>query len=396
MEKFIGIATENKFVIPQLTETEDSWHISSTLDVRYTVKIHDDLFESSDLKIILNKDNSSEIAQFIVIDENVNQLHGDRIRLAFQNANIPVQIFCMKVSEDLKLLDGPLQIVDQLESNGVLRRSNPFIAIGGGVLLDIAGFAASLYRRGVPYIRVPTNLMALIDASLGVKTAVNYAGRRNRLGTYHPPAEAILDRSFLTTVDDRDISNGLGEVLKLAVIKDAHLFNLLENHGQTLCETKLQDDICAQEVIYRSVHGMLEELAPNLWETELERCVDFGHSFSPLVEMRALPELLHGEAVALDVVLSCYLAAHRGLISSDELNRVRNTTQNLGLALWHAGFDDFETVWESLEDATRHRDGKQRLPLPSGLGDYCFVNDITQAELKRALAAMKQAGAQHG
>lgn len=392
METYVENLAPTDNTVPELRALDESWHISAKVDVGYSVKVCDDIFSYNNLDIFSNDELSRDVAQLVVIDANVDRLHGDRIRAFFEENNIQAVFFSLEVSEDLKLLDGALQIVDKLEYQGVLRRSNPFIAIGGGVLLDMAGFAASLYRRGVPYIRIPTNLMGLIDASLGVKTAVNYAGRRNRLGTYHPPAVAILDRRFLTTVGARDISNGLGEVLKLAVIKDKRLFNLIESHGNLLSEQKLQDDICAQEVIYRSVHGMLEELAPNLWELELERCVDFGHSFSPLVEMRALPELLHGEAVALDVVLSCHIAAGRDLISPDELNQILGTTRSLGLSTWHPSFEDLETVWESLADATRHRDGKQRLPLPVGIGSHCFVNDVTQQEVKQAIADMKRTG----
>jgi|GEM_PF-7033513 3-dehydroquinate synthase len=289
-----------------------SWRVSASQDVNYEVRQLDGLLDSSN-RAFLDACGGSEAVtrHIVVIDERVDALYGTQIRRYYDHHGIDLRALVLPISEETKEMDAAMAIVRHLEAEGVLRRSDPLIGIGGGVLLDLVGFAAGLYRRGVPYIKVPTNAMAIWDAAVGVKTAVNALGRRNRLGSYHAPSKALLDRRFLRTVDRRHLSNGMGELLKLAVIKDLRLFTLLEGHSQMLLETAFQDDIVAPEVISRAVHGMLEELAPNLWETTLERSVDFGHSFAPLLEMRALPELLHGEAVALDVLLSCRIALRR-------------------------------------------------------------------------------------
>jgi 3-dehydroquinate synthase len=205
-----------------------------------------------------------------------------------------------------------------MEQFGLVRRDEPVIAVGGGVLLDIAGLAANLYRRGVPYIRVPTTLVGLVDASVGAKTGINFEDRRNRLGTYYPPVAAYLDKSFLATLDTIEISSGLGEILKLAVIKDCRLFELLEQFGAELVDTKFAGVACADEVINRATTGMMDELQPNLWEKNLERVVDFGHSFSPNIEMRSLRDNGRSrsprQAVTLDVLLSC-VSHQRNLMS---------------------------------------------------------------------------------
>merc|ERR1719424_2411490 len=120
--------------------------------------------------------------------------------------------------------------------------------------MDIVGFAASIYRRRTPYIRVPTTLMGYVDASVGAKSGVNFLGKKNKLGAYLPPALALLDRSFLASLDARQLSNGAAEIMKMAMVKDVELFTLLQ------------------------------ELAPNLWEDSLERLVDFGHVFSMELE----------------------------------------------------------------------------------------------------------------
>jgi 3-dehydroquinate synthase len=168
-----------------------------------------------------------------------------------------------------------------------LRRREPFLAIGGGVVLDIAGMAACLYRRGVPFVRVPTTLLAIVDASVGVKNGVDYCCAvtdetyKNRVGSFYAPSSCLLDPSFISTQDARNISNGFGEILKLALVRSVDLFVLLETHGAALVESRFAKcasvpDGVAQRVIGLSIQIMLEELGPNLWEQTLERCVDYG------------------------------------------------------------------------------------------------------------------------
>ena len=185
-----------------------------------------------------------------------------------------------------------MQAVDELVDTMCvykLRRREPFLAIGGGVLLDIAGMAASLYRRGVPFVRVPTTLLSIVDASVGVKNGVDYCCAvtgetyKNRVGTFYAPSSCLLDNSFIATQDARNISNGFGEILKLALVRSSDLFELLETHGAALVESRFAPTASvppgvSDRIIDLSIKIMLEELGPNLWESKLERCVDYGKS----------------------------------------------------------------------------------------------------------------------
>jgi 3-dehydroquinate synthase len=261
------------------------------------------------------------------------------------------------------------------------------IAIGGGVLMDVAGFAASLYRRGLPYVRVPTTLMGLIDAGVGIKTGVNFGSHKNRIGTYYAPQRAYLDTQFLKTLDDRHVSNGIAEIIKMAIIKDARLFELLEQNVDQLIADRFTGRAHYREILVRATVGMLEELSGNLWESVLERIVDYGHTFSPTLEMAALPELLHGEAVAIDMALSLVLAAQRDLITADELDRALTLIDGYGLPTRHPQCEE-ELLMKGLADSTSHRDGFQRVPLSKGLGDAVFVNDLTRAEIRSAVKYM--------
>jgi 3-dehydroquinate synthetase len=168
-----------------------------------------------------------------------------------------------------------------------LRRREPFLAIGGGVLLDIAGMGACMYRRGVPFVRVPTTLLAIVDASVGVKNGVDYCcgvtneTYKNRVGSFYAPSACLLDTSFISTQDARNVCNGFGEIMKLALVRSTDLFELLETHGANLVKSRFMETPMvpigvADRVIDLSIQIMLEELGPNLWEEKLERCVDYG------------------------------------------------------------------------------------------------------------------------
>ncbi|MFD0569289.1 hypothetical protein ACFQ0T_08425 [Kitasatospora gansuensis] len=134
---------------------------------------------------------------------------------------------------------------------------------------------------------------------------------------------------------------------------------------------------------------MLQELQPNLWEHRLERSMDYGHSFSPTVEMRALPELLHGEAVCLDMALTTVLAQRRGLVETAERDRILGLMRRLQLPVRHPLLEP-ETLADALTDTIRHRDGRQRFPLPVGIGDGCFADDLTAAEIGRAATELEE------
>ncbi|MEU5429168.1 sedoheptulose 7-phosphate cyclase [Streptomyces olivoreticuli] len=380
------------------SERIDSWRVRAVKPVSYEVRVCDDAFDlqSTALLDVGGRTAEGRLRRFLVIDENVDALHGERIRKYFDHHGVDYHAHLVHVDETVKDFDTATGIAQAIDAFGIDRRREPIIVIGGGVLMDIVGLVANLYRRGTPVLRVPTTLIGLVDAGVGVKTGVNFNGHKNRLGTYFETSLTLLDRSFLSTVERRHISNGLAEILKMALIKDARLFDLLEEHGARLLDVRFQGDTAAEqrvaaEVVQRAVHGMLEELQPNLWETELERVVDYGHTFSPTVEMYALPALLHGEAVCVDMALTTVLAWRRGLVGEEQRDRILGVMRTLELPRWHDLLEP-GLLAAALADTVRHRDGKQRLPLPVGIGDATFVNDVTAEELAVAVDDLRRLG----
>jgi len=362
------------------------WEVNAQLEVRYEIVESIDLLEPRNLDLLLGSDGAPVTdRRVVVVDEAIARLYGRRISAYFAAHHAPIDLVTLPGGERNKDMDQVFRVVSALNEAGTKRLGSPPVAIGGGVLLDVVGLAAGLYRRGIPYVRVPTTLLGQVDVSVAAKTGVNFEGYRNRLGSYSPPPRTLIDRAFLATVPPRHVMNGMGEIFKMSLIKDVRLFELLEQHATELVTSRFQTPLIADEVIRRAIQGMVDELQPNLWEKNLRRSVDYGHSFSPLIEMRALPELLHGEAVALDCVFSAVLALHRGLISRGEVERIVRVAGSLGLPSTHHLFCDLDLLWEALEDTVRHRDGAQNLPVMSRIGEVTFLNDVTREELRTVI-----------
>lgn len=327
-------------------------------------------------------------SRFVVVDENVERYYGGQMRDYFTHHGIKAKIVVFPGGEENKTAEYYLSIVRELDAFPIHRRDEPIIAVGGGVLTDVVAFVASTYRRGVPHIKIPTTLMGYVDGSVGVKNGINFNGNKNRLGAFQPPQKVLLDKFFLRTLSRRHLLNGVCEIIKLAVIADAGLFDLLEAFGPEAVDVQLQSDEGCM-IIDRAVAGMIEELEPNLLEEDLDRKVDFGHTFSYGLETRHEADLLHGEAVLLDVLLSVVIARARNLLTDEETGRIFRLAEKLNMPL-NVSLLEPLVLWGSLEERVYHRNGLQRVPLPHGIGRCVFVNDITLTEIERASASVDQ------
>ena len=370
-----------------MTNSTRNWHVTHQRTIEYEVANCPDIFNLQN-EALLSIGKRENTHRFVIVDINVDRYFSDAIKAYFNFHQIDTKILIFPSGEKSKSVDNYLWILRELDKFPINRRDEPIIAIGGGVLTDIAGFVASSYRRGVPHIKVPTTLMGYVDASVGIKTGINFNNHKNRVGSFEPPKKVLLDRNFLKTLPERHILNGVCEMLKLAVVKDLTLFELLESHGTASIISKFQDETSAS-ILDRSVGGMLEELQPNLYEDELARKVDFGHTFSYGLETHAEADLLHGEAVLIDIVLSSILANARNLLSVQELNRLLNLVSKLGINLNSEPVTP-ELLWNTLEERTYHRNGLQRVPLPEGLGQCTFVNDIKFDEIQSACKILEE------
>ncbi len=360
----------------------NNWRVCYQRPIEYEIINAPGLFEP-DNPTLLQPGRLQGSRRFVVVDSNVARFHGEKIRAYFDHYHIQAKIIPFPAGEENKTIDTYLGILYELDSFPIHRRDEPIIAIGGGVLTDVTAFIASTYRRSVPHIKVPTTLMGYVDASVGIKTGINFNGHKNRLGSFEPPLRVCLDRAFLKTLPRRHILNGVCEIIKLAVIKDPHLFDLLELFGPESIAANFQDDP-GGEILDRAISGMLEELEPNLYEENLARKVDFGHTFSYGLETRHEAHLLHGEAVLLDILASSMIALGRRLLSEGEAERIFSLVHRLGIHL-NLNLLDPDLMWENLLERVIHRNGLQRVPMPDGIGNCIFLNDITREEIAIAI-----------
>lgn len=360
--------------------------IAAERDTRYDIIETTDVFAAAGPLAALLADAAG--TALIVLDEAVWRSYGARA-VAFLDRTSPRhRVLVLQGGEANKTLAAVLEVVQAMDECHTLRRSSPVVVFGGGVVCDIVGFAASIYRRGVPYVRVPTTLLAQVDVSVAIKTGINHGGFRNRLGAFWPARTTIIDPGFLASQSEDDLSHGLGEMIKLGIIKSARLFEALEDLPEDWDAAWMAEDALAAEARRLAVVEMARDLEDNLWEDALARCVDFGHSFSPLIEMgNGLP---HGHAVALDCLLSSCLAAGRGLTDMRSLSRIVSVMRRCRVPTSHADFADVDLLWASFTETVTHRDGHQHLPLPSGLGSHVFLEDLTREELGAAVELMRR------
>lgn len=372
-----------------MNESLARWHVHYQRPIKYDIVAAPNLFQlQSEALISVGKVRHGR--RFVVVDANVARYHLDQITAYFAHHQIDAKIVIFPSGEKNKSVEVYLDILRQLDSFPIHRRDEPIIAIGGGVLTDVVGFIAGSYRRSVPHIKVPTTLMGYVDASIGIKTGINFNGHKNRLGSFEPPRQVLLDKTFLKTLPRRHLLNGVCEIIKLAIIKDVQLFRQLEQYGAESITAHFQNDSGAH-ILQRAISSMLEELEPNLFEENLARKVDFGHTFSYGLEtiktQNDEAELLHGEAVLLDILVSSLIAMQRALLSELEVNRIFGLIERLGIVP-DTSLLDPDLMWRSLLDRVEHRNGLQRVPMPDGVGNCVFLNDIQPQEIASSITLL--------
>jgi 3-dehydroquinate synthase len=322
-------------------------------------------------------------------------LYGDRIKAYFRYYDIDLKICPLTITEPNKTIQTFEKVVDVFADFKLVRKE-PVLVIGGGLITDVVGFACSAYRRNSNYIRIPTTLIGLIDASVAIKVAVNHKKLKNRLGAYHASSKVFLDFSFLATLPTEQVRNGMAELVKIAVVGCKEVFDLLEQYGDELLRTHFGNidatgeiKEVARKVTYKAIQRMLELEVPNLHELDLDRVIAYGHTWSPTLELAPRVPIFHGHAVNIDMALSATIAARRGYISVTDRDRILGLMSRIGLSLDHPLLEE-ELLWRATESISLTRDGLQRAAMPRPIGECCFVNDLTRQELAAALTEHKR------
>ena len=376
-----------------VTVSDHAYHVRGHERIEYVLRHVDGVFDTT----------QSQLAEcyrpygraLMVVDETVHRLYRDRMRKYFAHHGIALTEVPIQIRETAKSLATFERIIDEFDAYGLVR-TEPVLVVGGGLTTDVAGFACATYRRNTPYIRIPTTLIGLIDASVSIKVAVNHGKHKNRLGAYHASQQVFLDFSFLSTLPEDQVRNGMAELIKIAVVGNDEIFQLLEQFGPDLLRTRFghldgtpELREVGDRVTRQAIATMLELEAPNLHEIDLDRVIAFGHTWSPTLELAPPTPFFHGHAINIDMALSTTLAEQRGLLSVADRDRVLNVMSALGLSLDspHLTPDLLATATTSI---LKTRDGLLRAAVPDPIGRCRFLNDVTVDELTDALTLHKK------
>ncbi len=324
---------------------------------------------------------SQGAAAFIVTDENV-LAHAKTVQAALEQAGFKVGIAIRPAGEGQKSLQVAAELFDALVDLPADRKTL-IVAVGGGVIGDLAGFVAATYARGLDLLMVPTTLLAMVDSSVGGKVAVNHPRAKNLIGCFHQPKGVWIDAAALATLPEREFRSGLAEVVKYGVILDAAFFRYLEENVAAI----LGRERAAIEHIVRGCCRMKADVVEKdeREETGLRAVLNYGHTFAHAFETAAgYGGWLHGEAVAAGMVCASRLAERRGLISSDLTQRQVCLLQAFGLPVrperWNA-----DALLRTMRSDKKALAGKMRFILPRRLGEVALFDDVPEDDVRRVL-----------
>ncbi|HEX9611866.1 MAG TPA: 3-dehydroquinate synthase [Gemmatimonadales bacterium] len=300
----------------------------------------------------------------VISDSHVQPLLGQRVTAAFARAQQEVDTFTVPAGEWNKTRDSWATISDQMLAKK-LGRDCAIIALGGGVVGDLAGFVAATYLRGIPYVQVPTSLLAMIDSSIGGKTGVDVRAGKNLLGAFHQPRLVVADLDALVTLPAVQLAAGLAEAVKHGVIGDGEYFAFLEREQHAIAA---RDPTALERVVTRSVAIKAAVVADDERETGRRAVLNFGHTVAHAIEATCNFELLHGEAVAIGMAYEARLAEHLGLADQDTARRIIHALQQFQLPLDLPAAATADHLIAAMEHDKKARAGTIRFSLPARIG----------------------------
>lgn len=349
------------------------------LDTRsYPIHIGSNLLNQADL--ILPHLKRKSVA--VVTNTTVAPLYLEKLTKTLRDANVSVIEIILPDGEAYKNTDTLSLIYNALLENRC-ERSTTLIALGGGVIGDLTGYAAATYLRGVPFIQIPTTLLSQVDSSVGGKTGINHPLGKNMIGAFYQPKLVLADIDTLKTLPSRELSAGLAEVIKYGLIRDKDFFDWLEINISKLMTL---DEAAISYAIYRSCQNKAEVVATDEHETGERALLNLGHTFGHAIEnAMGYGVWLHGEAVAAGTIMAADLSRRMGWLNSDEYTRIHRllTTSNLPLQAPNLGVAKYLDL---MANDKKVADGKIRLVLQQGIGKAVITSDYDTAKLNETLS----------
>ena len=326
----------------------------------------------------------------IVTNPTVAAHHLNPVRQSLADAGVKVTVITVPDGERYKTLETTARIYGDLIAAGLDRRSC-IVALGGGVIGDMAGFVAATYLRGIDFVQVPTTLEAQVDASVGGKTAVDHALGKNMIGAFHQPKLVLIDTATLETLPKRELRSGMAEVIKHGIIRDPGLVAFLENHIEGAVALSLPADrinwLIAQQCRIKA-----EVVAADETEKGLREILNYGHTVGHALEVvTQYAHYKHGEAVGLGMVAAGAIAVQKGMWSQGEFDRQNALIARLGMPECVPDLRVDEVLARMASDK-KARDGVIRFVLPERIGKVASRDDVTRAEIASGIRYMQALG----
>ena len=332
----------------------------------------------SDKKIFNQYITSKQV--LVVTNERVAPLYLKAIEKHL--VNFDYEVFILPDGETYKSLDSLNQIITQLLERK-FSRTCMLIALGGGVVGDLTGFAASCYQRGVKFIQIPTTLLAQVDSSVGGKTAVNHPLGKNMIGAFHQPHAVFSDTSVLATLPDREFAAGLAEIIKYGLIRDEKFFSWLEENINPLIE---RDNQVLAYAIERSCINKAEVVAEDERETGYRAILNLGHTFGHAIETAlSYKEWLHGEAVGCGMLMAADLSKRLGFFEQSQFDRIQLLLERAALPIKVHNDAEFNQIFENMKVDKKSRDGILHLVLLKNIGEAFVTSDYSEKALKETI-----------
>lgn len=321
---------------------------------------------------------------FIITNDKVMKIFGPALRRSLKKCGIEASVELVPDSEKSKSSGIYIGLVKKIAKRDVLKR--PFIiALGGGVVGDLSGFVAATYKRGVPFVQIPTTLLAQVDSAIGGKTAIDLACAKNMVGAFYQPRAVLSDVSALSSLPKGMLVSGLAEVIKYGVIRDRPLFRFLEGN---LARVLAGDEGALEYIVYRSSVIKASVVEQDEHDDKGVRAIlNYGHTIGHAIEAAASysRKYSHGEAVAIGMAAAAYISRKRGILPADDLTRICALIKEAGLPVRAQGVA-VSGIYKALLHDKKFIRGLPRFVLPAGIGRVRVVEGIKASEIKAALA----------
>ena len=319
----------------------------------------------------------------IVSDAFVKTRYMPVVLKSLKDAGLDVSTIEVPIGEESKSLVQFSRIQDSLVEHQ-LDRGSMLIALGGGVIGDLAGFVAAVYMRGIPYVQIPTTVQAQVDASVGGKTAINHPKGKNLIGAFHQPKLVVIDVDTLKTLPQRDIRAGLIEVIKMGVIRDEPLFERVEENLEAILNL---DDTTLIEIISQACVNKAEIVAKDEKESGLRMVLNYGHTFGHALEaMTHYNRYRHGEAVSIGMHCAAQLATNLRMFSDTDFQRQRALLKRAKLPITFPTDLTPEALCDAMYLDKKTLGGKLRLILPTRIGEVVIHDDVDDRHILEAIS----------